>query len=258
MDRVIVVLRCVGVAVSVAACAFAGAGIAHAQDPPKPAPPPGALLSSFWRNQIQNCTAICPYLLDGVIDVPVALVQAPGVYGEALAATGSQPRATGIAAASVTGPADAAMTGIIDNDVNIVLPRAQNAFEVGVVESMNVAAAVGDPSIGPTFDNARAEFLDGLDRPLVRNPEPIVEPATPAQADVVDAIRVGSAVLFHAPELGMVGATDAADDAATAYAATGDVAAAQDAAQQSIDATLERATAVIDATMAGQWPPPPS
>ena len=251
-------LRYVGVAVSVAACTLVGAGVAHAQDPPNPAPPPGALLNSFWRNQIQNCNAICPYLLDGVIDLPVALVQAPGMYGAALAATGSQPHATGIAAASVTGPADAAMTGIIDNDVNIVLPRAQNAFEVGVVESMNVAAAVGGPSVGPTFDNARAQFLDGLDRPLARNPEPIVTPATAAQADVVAAIRVGSAVLFHAPELGMVGATDAADDAATTYAATGDAAAAQDAAEQSIDATLKQATAVIDATMAGQWPPPPS
>lgn len=233
---------------AVTSICVAAPGLARAEPEP---PAPGALVAKFWRNQLQNCEAICPYLLQGVVNVPIALVQSPGVYSSALATTGSEPRAQGMAAASVTRSANAAMTGIIDNDLNRVLPRAQHAFEVAVVEATNVSAAITEPpapdraSPAVAFDSFRTNFAASLDKPLTRNPEPTVETTNPSQAALVNQIRLASAVLFQAPELVLAGATEAADSAATTLADTGDMDAARSAGMARLEGTLASAGEVI-------------
>ncbi|MCX5046597.1 hypothetical protein OG921_25830 [Aldersonia sp. NBC_00410] len=244
--------------VGVAGVCAAAPGLATAEPEP---PPPGALVAKFWRNQIQNCEAICPYLLQGVVNVPVAALQAPGVYSAALAATGSESRAQGTAAASVARSANAAMTGIIDNDLNRVLPRAQNAFEVAVVEATDVLAAITEPqapdrpSPAAAFDTFRANFAASLDKPLTRNPPPTVETDDAAQDALVNQIRLASAVLFQAPESLLVGATAAAETAATTLAGTGDMDAARSAGQAQIEATLASAGDVIASALRAQDAP---
>lgn len=197
----------------------------------QPAPPPGAIAWAIARNQLTYCSLICPHIVDGLVEVPVALVRAPGVYAQARALTGSADRALGIASASVTAPARSAMTGIIDNDLQIVLPRAQNALEVAVVEVLTVndtLQAGAPPSVvRRAVDDGRIAILDALNAPVVADPPQIARPSTPAQIAAVDAIEVGSAVLFQAPEIVMAGATESADIAAGHLAVHGDPLAAR-------------------------------
>jgi hypothetical protein len=82
---------------------------------------PGALLGAFLRNQLENCSQICPFMVQGLFTVPIAGVQAPFVFVDAVA---TQPllQAIGTAAASVSQPANDAAEGIINNDLDEVLP----------------------------------------------------------------------------------------------------------------------------------------
>lgn len=106
------------------------------------APPLGAIPLAFIRNQFQYCSLICPYVIQGAVTVPVGAALSPVRFVGALTTTGSLAKALGTAAASVTGPANAALTPIIENDVYRVVPKAFNALEVTVVEVINVASAV--------------------------------------------------------------------------------------------------------------------
>ncbi len=89
------------------------------------------------RNQFQYCSLICPSVLQGAITVPIATVQTPVTFLDSLASTGSPLKAIGAAAASVTGPANAAVTPLINNDVFLVVPKAFHAFDVAIVEAFN-------------------------------------------------------------------------------------------------------------------------
>jgi hypothetical protein len=40
-------------------------------------PPPGALLEQAIVNQIENCSLICPFIVQGAIEVPVAFALIP-------------------------------------------------------------------------------------------------------------------------------------------------------------------------------------
>ncbi|NDZ92879.1 hypothetical protein G3I13_19650 [Streptomyces sp. SID6673] len=218
-------------------------------DEPTMSPAPGAIVTTFAGNQLKYCALICPHIIDFVVDVPVAVVRSPGVFAAAQEQTGSADRATGIAAASITRPANSAMTGIIDNDLNLVLPRAQNALEVAVVEGLTVADTVrsGAPpgAVGKAVDTGRAKIVDALNAPIVANPPQIATPTTPAQAATLDAIDVGSAVLFQAPELVMVGATEAAVVAAQHLATTGDTGGARAVGVAHLNETITHANDVI-------------
>ncbi|MFW0793238.1 hypothetical protein AAFP30_05455 [Gordonia sp. CPCC 205515] len=216
----------------------------------RPAPPPGAIASAFVANQLTYCSLICPHMLDFVVQIPTALVQAPGVYVVARSRGETSDRATGIAARSVTRPADSAMAGIIDNDLNIVLPRAQNALEVAVVGMLDVAdtarSGATPGAVGQSFGTARADILDALNAPIVRNPPDIAVPHTPAQAGALDVIDRGSAVLFQAPEMLLPEATKSADLAAQTLASTGDVQRAAAVGVDHFTQALGRANELIE------------
>ena len=107
--------------------------------------PPGGLITSFLGNQAIYCSLICPYLLQGVVTVPVALLQSPGVFVTGLQ-SGSVLKAIGAAAASVTGTANAAATPAILKDGTIVAPRALNALEVAVVGVLSIGPAAAGGS----------------------------------------------------------------------------------------------------------------
>lgn len=222
----------------------------------RPAPPPGAIVSAFVANQFTYCSLICPHIVDGVIQVPIALVQAPGIYTAARSCGETFERSTGVAARSVTRPANSAMTGIIDNDLHLVLPRAQNALEVAVVGALDVADSAqsgATPALGArSVDTMRADIVDALHAPIVADPPDIAVPHTPAQAGALDTIDRGSAILFQAPEMLMVGGTQAADVAARTLTTTGSTATARAAGMTQFSTVLRQAIGVVEQTNARQ------
>jgi hypothetical protein len=166
---------------------------------------PGALLGAFLRNQLENCSQICPFSAQGLFTVPIAGAQAPFVFVDAVA---TQPllHAVGTAAASVTQPANDAAEGIINNDLDKVLPRAQRALEVAVVEAINVAqTAVTRPNqTVQALNTARDRFLTALNQPL-GTPTLPTGATTPLQGAAVKTIEIASAIAFQAGELALLG-----------------------------------------------------
>jgi hypothetical protein len=190
------------------------------------APALGAIPLAFIRNQFQYCSLICPFAVQGAITVPIAAAQAPATFLGSLAATGSPLRAIGAAAASVTGPANAAFTPLINNDVFLVVPKAFHALDVAIVEALNVGAAVFTPSeFLQAVQNGRTNILRALN-------QPVGPPTTPTgarnivQVLAVEAVNVTTAVAFQAGELLLVGVVQIADAAARELAQSGDPAAA--------------------------------
>ncbi|WP_421876644.1 hypothetical protein [Mycolicibacterium wolinskyi] len=206
-------------------------------------PPLGAIPLAFLRNQVLYCSVICPFVVQGAITVPLAAVQTPATFLDALAATGSLPRAVGTAAASVTGAANDAAEGIILNDVNRVVPKAFNTLEIAVVQLMRVGSAVLTPAELPDAVNtARETVLAALNQPL---PGPGVPVPTETGAETlpevvaVEAIKVTAAVAFQAGELLLLGVVQTVDAGAQEFARSGDPLAA-------VSAAAAQATEVVD------------
>jgi hypothetical protein len=213
------------------------------------APPPGALLSAAINNQVQFCSIICPFIVQGAVTVPLGAARAPAAFLASLAGTGSLTKSIGAAAASVTGPANAAAEGIILNDVFRVVPKAFNNFEVTVVQLFNVGSAVFQPAEFPQAVNtARETILTALNQPL---PPPVPTETgaeTLPQVVAVEAIKVAVAVAFQAGELLLLGVVQTADATAQELARTGDPAAALAAgATQARDAVDTAGGIVVDA-----------
>ena len=190
------------------------------------APALGAIPLAFIRNQFQYCSLICPFAVQGAITVPIAAVQTPTTLLGSLASTGSPLKAIGAAAASVTGPANAAVTPLINNDVFLVVPKAFHALDVAVVEAINVGAAVFTPGeFLQAVQNGRTNILAALN-------QPVGPPTTPTgatnilQVVAVEAVNVTTAVAFQAGELLLAGVVQTADAAAQELAQSGDPAAA--------------------------------
>jgi hypothetical protein len=189
-------------------------------------PPLGAIPLAFIRNQIQYCSLICPFAVQLAVTVPIAAAQTPVTFLSSLASTGSPLKAIGAAAASVTGPANAALTPLINNDVFLVVPKAFHALDVAIVEGFNVAAAVFTPGeFVEAVQNGRTNILNALN-------QPVGPPTTPAgatnilQVVSVAAVDVTTAVAFQAGELLLAGVVQVADASAQELAQTGDPAAA--------------------------------
>jgi hypothetical protein len=214
--------------------------VAPMAPPPEPhAPPPvfrevrltaapalGAIPLAFIRNQFQYCSLICTFAVQGAITVPTGAAAAPATFLGSLASTGDIFKAFGSAAASVTGPADAAVTPLINNDVFLVVPKAFHALDVAVVEAFNVGGAVFMPGeFVQAVQNARTNILDALN-------QPVGPPTTPTgatnilQVVSVEAINVTTAVAFQSGELLLAGVVQVADAAAQELAQSGDPGAA--------------------------------
>jgi hypothetical protein len=209
------------------------------------APALGAIPLAFIRNQFQYCSLICPYAVQGAITVPIAAVQVPTTFLGSLASTGSPLRAIGAAAASVTGPANAAVTPLINNDVFLVVPKAFHALDVAVVEAINVGAAVLTPGqFLQVVQNARTNILGALN-------QPVGPPTTPTgatnilQVVAVETINVATAVAFQAGELLLAGVVQTVDAAAQELARSGDLAAALAAGAEQARRTLNEASDLV-------------
>src|SRR5258705_12069467 len=214
--------------------------VAPMAPPPEPhAPPPvfrevrltaaptlGAIPLAFIRNQFQYCSLICTFAVQGAITVPTGAAAAPATFLGSLASTGNIFKAFGSAAASVTGPADAAVTPLINNDVFRVVPKAFHALDVAVVEAFNVGGAVFTPGgLLQAVQNGRTNILDALN-------QPVGQPTTPTgatnilQVVAVSAIDVTTAVAFQAGELLLAGVVQGPNPAAHELAQYGEPAPA--------------------------------
>ena len=214
------------------------------------APTLGAIPAAFLRNQFQYCEVICPHAVQGAVTVPVAAAQLPTTFLGALQTTGSLLKSIGVAAASVTGPANAAAEPIIENDLSLVLPKAQNALQVAVVQAFNVGTAVLVPGeLLPAVDTARTRILAALDQPLGAPLGP-TGARNVLQVVAVETINVASAVVFQAGELVVLGVVQTAHAVAQELADTGDPAAALAAgavqANEVADAAGGRVVTAVD------------
>jgi hypothetical protein len=217
-----------------------GALAAAPMAPPEPPAPPtvsremqltatpalGAIPLAFIRNQFQYCSLICPHAVEGAITVPLGAAQAPATFLGTLTSTGSPLKAFGAAAASVTGPANAAVTPLINNDVFLVVPKAFHALDVAVVEALNVGAAALTPgAFLQAVQTGRANILNALNQP-VGTPTTPTGASNIVQVVAVEAINVTTAVAFQAGELLLSGAVQIADASAQELAKSGNPAAA--------------------------------
>ncbi|WP_179475573.1 hypothetical protein [Mycolicibacterium vinylchloridicum] len=198
------------------------------------ATPIGALPLAFLRNQLTFCSLICPFIAQGAVTVPIGVAQAPGTFLQTLLQTGDLAGSLGAAVSAVTIPADAAAEGIIGNDLNLVLPKAQNTLEVAVVQLMDVFAGQTTPSA------ARDTILAALDQPPGIPTVPVGAHGL-LQVATVEAINVGSAVAFQAFETVLLGVVHSANAAATTLASTHSMRAAIMAGMDSVRATLTTA-----------------
>jgi hypothetical protein len=184
--------------------------------------PPGGLISSFLRNQTVYCSIICPLLAQTGVTAVTTTLQAPGTFLAALSA-GDVLKAIGAAAASVTGPTEAAAQRAIDADAAIPAQRALNAFQVGVVGLLNVlpAAKDGPAGVAAALNKARQDTYEALNLPFVPNPEPTVMPRGVFQVAVIAAINVVAAVIFPGFNYVLAGVFEAPDAMAQELARTG-------------------------------------
>jgi hypothetical protein len=185
--------------------------------------PPGGLVTSFLGNQVIYCSLICPLLVQTGVTPVVTTLLTPATFLTALQ-SGNLLKAIGVAAASVTGPTNAAAEQAILVDGSIPAKRALNAFEVGVVGLLNVipAAADGLPGIVTAIGTARQDTFTALNLPVVPNPTPTVMPHGVVQVAVVGLINVGGAVIFPAFNDVLSGAFQTPDAVAQQLALTGD------------------------------------
>ncbi|MBB3600457.1 hypothetical protein FHT40_000090 [Mycolicibacterium sp. BK556] len=198
------------------------------------AAPIGAIPLAFLRNQLTFCSLICPFIVQGAVTVPIGVAEAPGTFLQTLFQTGNLAGSLGAAASAVTLPADAAAEGIIGNDLNLVLPKAQNTLEVAVVQLMDVFSGQTTPGA------ARNTILAALDQPPGVPTVPVGAHGL-LQVATVEAINVVSAVAFQAFETGLLGVVQAANATATTLASTHSVRAAIVAGMDSARTTLNTA-----------------
>lgn len=223
--------------------------IVHAPVELTASPALGALPLAFLRNQAQYCSVICPFIVQGLVTVPVGAALSPVALLNSLGTTGSLTRAIGAAAASVTGPANAAAEGIILNDVDRVVPKAFNNLEIAVVQLLRVGASLADPAGLPdAINTARQTILDGLDQPLPGPGVPVPTETgarTLPEVVAVEAIKVAAAVAFQAGELVLLGVVQTADAAAQELARSGDPVRALSAAVEQAGDVLQTASKIV-------------
>jgi hypothetical protein len=208
--------------------------------------PLGGLLTSFLNNQAVYCSIICPLLVDTAVTGAVTTAEAPTVFLAALG-SGNILQAIGIAAASVTGPTNAAAAAAILADGSLVAPRAQNAFEVAVIGLLDIvpAASGGLPGILEAIQSVRQDTFDALNAPIVPNPTPTVTPTGGLQVAAVGAMNVVAAIIFPGFNDILGAAFSAPDAAAQELAASGDPVRAAAAGIASASRSFNDAVSVV-------------
>ena len=95
--------------------------------------------------------------------------------------------------------ANAALAAAIDADTTVAVPKASNAFEVGVIGLLNIvpAAAGGLPAVVGAVAAAREQTFEALNLPIPVT-GPTVMPNGLVQVATLGAIRVGEAIIFPA------------------------------------------------------------
>jgi hypothetical protein len=222
-------------------------------------PPLGALIEQFLGNQAQNCSLICPFIVDGVVRVPVAFAVIPFTFARQLRDGEPLLRAIALTDATVSQAAEDAVNGIIDTDLLLVLPRAQNALEVAVVGLFEVGrTALTRPGrVVDAILTARSDIFDALGSPPGTMPPPPVHHRIEALA--VRAIEIGSALTFQAPERALQGVAQAANAFFTTLGATGEVRPALRAVGVSVRHTIQDSAAFISSALSRPIPvSPPS
>jgi hypothetical protein len=208
-------------------------------------PPRGALITQFLANQAQNCSLICPFIVQLAVEPAFRFAIIPVTFAAELQS--GQPLLNAIARtdATVSGAANAALTGIIDNDLGLVLPRAQNALEVAVVGLIDIGTtAVTQPgNLLSAINAARTNFLGGLQQPPGTMPPPVVHNAL--EAGAVRVIEVVSSLTFQAPERLLLGVTQAADALFSTLGATGNIGSALAATGASVATTVSESAAFV-------------
>ena len=208
--------------------------------------PIGGLITSFLGNQVIYCSLICPLLLETAVTPVVQTLQAPGTFLAALQ-SGNVLKAIGAAAASVTGPTNAAAEEAILVDSEIPAQRALNAFETGVLGVLNVlTAAPGGPgAILTAIQTARQATFDALNAPIMPNPPSTVMPQGALQVGVISVINVAAAVIFPGFNDFLSAAFETPNAAAQELATTGNPLAAGAAAVGALGARVTAAATVI-------------
>ena len=160
--------------------------------------PPGGLLTSFLNNQVIYCSFICEPLINTGVTAAVTTLQTPVTFVAAVQSRNLL-QAIGVTAASVTGPTNTALAAAIDADTTVAVPKASNAFEVGVIGLLNVvpAAAGGPSAVVGAIETAREQTFEALNLPVPVTGKTVV-PNGVLQVAVLGAIRVGEAIIFPA------------------------------------------------------------
>jgi hypothetical protein len=223
-----------------------------------PAPVPlGAPIEQFLLNQLQDCSLICPLSFRASCRFPFLYAILPLTLAGELQQGVPFVRGALLSDATVSGALNDAVTHIIDNDLNLVLPRAQNALEVAVVGLIDLATnAVTQPdNIVQALNDFRATALEGLMQPPGTMP-----PATAhneLEAAVIKAIDITSALTFQAPERLLLGLTQAGDAFFRTIGNTGDIGATFQAVGSSVSTTLTDSLAFINHAFNEQVPVSP-
>lgn len=208
-------------------------------------PAPGALITQFLANQAQNCSLICPFVVQGAVQVPAALLQAPGTFLTQLQAGQPLVQALGAGGATVSGAANDVWTGLIRTDLDQVVPRTEFGTEVIAVGLVQIGeAALTQPgSLPGVLGQARSDLFAALNNPT--GPEPFPAVHTPLEAAAVRVTAVFWAVAFHATEQLTLIVTRVPNAFLTTLGSTGNVGKAVQAAGQAVSTTVSESIAPI-------------
>lgn len=208
-------------------------------------PPPGALITQFLANQVQNCSLICPFVVQGAVQVPTAALLAPGTFVTQLQSGQPLVQALGLAGATVSGAANDVWTGLIRTDLDQVVPRTQFGTEVIAVGLVRIGeAALTQPGQLPgVLGQARSDLFDALNNPPGPESVPVVH--TPLEAAAVRGTEVFWAVAFHSTEQLTLIVTRVPNAFLTTLGSTGDVGKAVQATGEAVVTTVSESVAPI-------------
>lgn len=221
-------------------------------------PSPGALLTQFLANQVQNCALICPFVVQGAVQIPASVLAAPATLVTQLLAGQPVVQALGLTGATVSGTANEIWTGLIRTDLDQVVPRTQFGTEVIAVGLVRIGeAAITQPGGLPgALGQVRSDLFGALNNPP--GPEPLPAVHTPLEAAAVRGTEVFWAVAFHGPEQLTLIVTRVPNAFLTTLGSTGNVGKAVQAAGEAAATTISESVAPVRDAMTKPIPITPA